>query len=707
MINPIATLLKLFLPFNSITPGSCVTGHSGGSPIYEDLASALDRHDITSAGVMYAYPERRLAPPPFADQCRYHVVWHAPDGRIFVARNSNAPVMPPRPSDLEGPIGCSCRDASGQRRFGGAQSELSPWCPSLFKENDTAPYRPDWFSGYGPCTERSVANPVAQWEPRYLTFRREEYALLPEVVADLLAHDRLDNELRDIFGMTSSHTRQIPGPSSDPDAIREAWGFYAAEFQIERGDLGAKLVGRDLWEMVRDSEPALFEKMRRHGYFATGLIGAWFDNPVRDFAHIQMFLQRGLPFFYEWKEDMESFRDADVLRPRRRSLFVAGAEPPNDARIPNHPIAATRTARPIALPQTPLPVPAATIGVGASESSSRRRLADRISSPPPALAARLGPTPVSPSRTFRPAVTTSATPLAQRISNMMAYTPSGRLTERSALTFARTPHEFSSAQTAARVARLICEFNADGAAVEGPLRVWLVDNGKAFALAKQEYRNGTIRTPADLVALAREHLMAFNTAVPSETQDPWSDASAALHSVPAHCRTGSTLGWKDAFETWASACRELLARPHAQRAAVLRGGLLARIVRDYAPAAAFPPIPTDQVRLVGCPEPFLINGKSYHDDWLAQDELDALLGRDKDAAPGAPRSMFPPPKIWSDHAGGVWSEAHERWYTARRAELATGGGGASFYTPHRWTLRLRQWQGTFGAAAASVSGSDE
>lgn len=288
----------------------------------------------------------------------------------------------------------------------------------------------------------------------------------------------------------------------------------------------------------------------------------------------------------------------------------------------------------------------------------------------------------------------------------MARYPSGKLTERGALTSARVPHEFSDSSTTARVARLLCEFVPDGGVDEGPLRVWIHGLGKAVRLAKQAYRNGLLRTPADLVQLARDHNLAFNTSVQVDSPAPWDPASAILHDVQPRLRVGNRMAWREAYETWSEACTDILARPHARRAALLRGGILARIVKDFVPSADFPSIPTEQARAYGCPDPLLVGGKTFHDDWLSEDELGALLGRDRDAAPGAPRSMFPPPAIWVEHAGGVWTQTHEAWYAGHRSDLATGGGGASFYTPHRWNARLRQWRRSFDDAAAELVGSD-
>lgn len=699
MLDPISLFVRLFRPFNPYAPISHVTLLDAGGRVLstDDQASTpdspLDRHALCEAGIMYAYPEKRLAAPPFADGCRYHVVWNTPDGRTFVARNANAPVMPPRPDDADGPIGCACRDEEGWVRFGSAQAELGPWCPPLFRENDTAPYRPDSFAGYGPCTARPCPGLLTEWHPGFVVpHKGQSFGLAPERVLEMKALDRLDEELRDIMHIHRSDVRRIPSPNEDPDALREDWGFYVAEYQLERGDINARLIGRDFWETVKESEPLLFTRMLNNGYFGCGLVGAWFDDPVRDFAHVQLFLQHGMPVFYEWTSDLESFRGADVLRPRSRSLFVAGAGPSAPPGLP--------TPRPLQGRYTNVnPVREAV----ASEASSKRRLADRITSPPtsPLLARQTRATPPLASR-----IDPSPTARAQAVAASTAYFPSGRLTERSALTCTRVPHEFGETHTTARVARLLCEFNANGVVDEGALRVWIHGIGKAVILAKQAFRNGRLRVPADLVKLARDYNLAFNTAVRVDSPAPWSSASAGLHDVSPRLRVGNRMAWRAAYDTWAAACADILRRPHAQRAAILQGGLVARIAKDFATSGDITSIPTEQVRLYGCPEPLLVGGKAYHDDWLADDELAALLGRDTDATPGTPRSMFPPPAIWFEYAGGIWTEAHERWYDGHRTELATGGGGASFYTTHRWHARLRNWRRTFDDAVVEIVDTD-
>ncbi|KZV98060.1 hypothetical protein EXIGLDRAFT_763924 [Exidia glandulosa HHB12029] len=206
--------------------------------------------------------------------------------------------------------------------------------------------------------------------------------------------------------------------------------------------------------------------------------------------------------------------------------------------------------------------------------------------------------------------------------------------------------------------------------------------------------DGTLPTHEARVRFAMERCMAFNTGRERVLQqvggmdmdaemDILMTVETEVHHVPPSLAITDTLPVADRYAAWERGVREVLARPHG-RAAILRGGLIARIAIEFGltaenalqgPSDSAYDIPNDRVILAP-------GGRTLVDDYLGDSEIAILLGQ----------VGFHNDSLWPDEAtfrsngwDGVWTDWHEAWFTETLAILRS---------PVCPTSRRDQWRST-------------
>ncbi|KAK0458337.1 uncharacterized protein EV420DRAFT_1236530, partial [Desarmillaria tabescens] len=132
------------------------------------------------------------------------------------------------------------------------------------------------------------------------------------------------------------------------------------------------------------------------------------------------------------------------------------------------------------------------------------------------------------------------------------------------------------------------------------------------------------------------------------------------------------------FATYQSLCKGFLCSQRGQ-AALLAGGILAQIARDYIPDDEVYMRPSHDVYSSGvCFVKDSESGASYWDDQLTDDEINLLCGvymvetghRDGNDHQQTMLSWFPKPAAWATSGlnVGFWTSDCESWYQKRLQE---------------------------------------
>lgn len=195
--------------------------------------------------------------------------------------------------------------------------------------------------------------------------------------------------------------------------------------------------------------------------------------------------------------------------------------------------------------------------------------------------------------------------------------------------------------------------------------------------------NGTkLRNKVEVIQFALQYGLRFRT--PVRVSDPKPELAAVIHAIPEEWLIKDYLPLKEKVVQWDSAVQGLLRRPHALRAALMHGGIVARIARDALPFyAQFSLGPSLSVIDYGVPAAYRLAWGSectdYHDDYLSQAELNIVLGQFKDTTRKIGGSKHEVVSFWpSDEEmrelgyAHVWTDTWDTWYSQRRAALFRG-----------------------------------
>ncbi|PPR04912.1 hypothetical protein CVT24_007156 [Panaeolus cyanescens] len=142
-------------------------------------------------------------------------------------------------------------------------------------------------------------------------------------------------------------------------------------------------------------------------------------------------------------------------------------------------------------------------------------------------------------------------------------------------------------------------------------------------------------------------------------------------------------------------CRTVLGGPRG-RAALMAGGIVARIAMDHVSLDVVMKGPSFQVLSAACGISCDRAGTIYSDDSLTSDELELICGLySVYSGIGAQEircSWWPLQSLWNNpHAGanlGYWSESNEQWYQSRLQEMEAGS--AKPMTTAHWRSFVRR-----------------
>ncbi|PPQ83601.1 hypothetical protein CVT24_005036, partial [Panaeolus cyanescens] len=133
------------------------------------------------------------------------------------------------------------------------------------------------------------------------------------------------------------------------------------------------------------------------------------------------------------------------------------------------------------------------------------------------------------------------------------------------------------------------------------------------------------------------------------------------------------------YDSYRVICHTILTGPRG-RAALMAGGIVARIALDHLSLDVLMKGPSFQVLSEACGLSCNRAGTTYSDDALTSDEMDLICGLyNVYSGIGAQEircSWWPVQTLWNNpHAGqnlGYWSESNELWYQSRLQELEAG-----------------------------------
>ncbi|EJD51919.1 hypothetical protein AURDEDRAFT_120539 [Auricularia subglabra TFB-10046 SS5] len=192
----------------------------------------------------------------------------------------------------------------------------------------------------------------------------------------------------------------------------------------------------------------------------------------------------------------------------------------------------------------------------------------------------------------------------------------------------------------------------------------IYDVGVVNEQIRRLVEGGHLRSTEELLTFCLRNLIRFATGLRREGSAAMElAAESSVHESwwanPAHSPSEIFLRWSDTLAFLLSH------RPRVLRAALARGGLLARIAREISNDGNFTVLPTAKTRSLGCPRPIDVNGDKYHVDWLGNDEILVLLGSTGPLR-GYDASLWPTTEAFDARYAGVWTMEYENWFVKRR-----------------------------------------
>lgn len=702
-------------------------------------AHALGLAHALAAGPVDTLPLQRswaLAQPVLPDiypsSDRFFVRrWTASDVS-WISPNSPSRSMPPPPY-IDGPVACGCPGPTGQPTNLYGQMEIEhmwTWSATwLYDDDALAPrhFIPDIWRGRGPCP-RFVPDTVLHRMPSaaQILETQDGFYVGPAIRSLIDAQVQLDQEvIAALYPIAAARARLPPidmavvhlAPTRE--VAQERWASWVQSVLHRRGVIMYDLVLQHDWRWMSVGRADLWSRMRRETYFGPCPLGAWFDRTPEQTTTIRQFISLGLPVYYRWEDSYGGIPTLADLAPRDAPVDAVAMPPlsphrrgaPRPAGIP-HPdflhrnsqrsglvAFALKDGKPVHVSDDELIM----IMGGDLTRHAGPRNSSAGPSRTPKLQARM-PRPVS-----RPLLSRIDSPSPNDLPGLIMPGLLQRM------------HDVSDAGSSSRsssqvslIQRIHSPPPPDNVAGEEgvqPVQHAPAQLGAAWEFALNQpgssmlatfgtfVRHGLLPTHADRVNWAINHGQAFFAGIeqpsPLSTDDDAGDDAHAMRvldvieATDAH-RVADALVITDdtpvdaRYTLWEQGVRTILARPHA-RAALTRGGLIARIAQEFGLTAAHVlQGPSSEVTRIGTRNALQVpGGRTLIDDYLTDAEVAILLGV---VGPRARYSLWPTEHVfarawWQDY--DEWTAEHDDWFTERLLEIRSA---------HHASLNARQWR---------------
>ncbi|KZW00786.1 hypothetical protein EXIGLDRAFT_761346 [Exidia glandulosa HHB12029] len=653
-------------------------------------------------------------PSPFVDR-RYRLEARRADGSVLIGRYVSAPTFPRFPNPEVVPV----------------STALATYVePLYFVGGVVSHYRTDFFSGLEPSDVDRVNHVLAQWDPAWVVHRGRFFQMHHLIVDRITEHSSVADELAKKLDVEYSRP-PAPSYAESEQELQCIWRRWAGGMVVYWSLLMDRLIGEDEWLNIRKTHPALWLRIEGLQMFDFPLIGAWFKDPVRHAPYIRECIAHGVPVYYVWTPAIESSSAAELLRPVLERTRVpttppglppasavrasaraasppsrASASPTRDPQSPSSPTVRPESSPP-AVPvsigatvhaeQTTPTVPATLWSTAPGSYATGAR---RETSPPRDIWERFNMVPGAPPTVGSPSPERgSSTPEWEDVGDDRRGSPDA------------SPESISSAFGGhlALVPMRVRTWSRDGLPTDPPvvLSVWgleyvrdqaprVIARALPGVLEKLQsmHREFRIETVDDFVYALLAIRACFDTLVYVDSPAPRSD----YHAVSPQLMLTFNMTRDEAMREWITGARMVLSRPHAFRAAIQSGGILATIAREFMPDLPWQMEPTTIAQTLGCPHPVQVEDSYGHDDYLSDAEIKILIGFDWSTVNHKPcdqRSMFPPPEVWERVAHGVWSSVHQDWFELRKKDIRTGNEGPPFYLIKTFMRRLDSWTTSF------------
>lgn len=727
---------------------------SSGNPSAAPPQTNQNVDDTLPLQVSWALPEV-IRPDLFPDETRYFVRrWTSLDVS-WISPNSPSSSLPLPPAQT-GPVACGCPGPSGQPVNIYGQMEIQhlwTWSATWWDDNEWRAFIPDIWRGRGPCP-RFVPNDILHRMPdgAGVIQTADGYRLSPALRGQVDIQNQLDHEVLVALYPDPQTRASLPPvdnaviyPAPNVDVVQERWASWVQSVMLRRGYFMYDLVRHYSHRWMAVGRPTLWERMRRERYFGSCPLGSWFHYTRRDAHIIRFLLSLGVPVYYRWVDAYSGDltladlapREAPVdatlgfalppLSPHRRGARTQGTDATHldflhrNSQRSGLVAYATQGGEPMHVSDDEL------IMITGGDINVHRPILRH-----PALREATGGPSRTPSRSDR---TTSRAQGPALLARIRPLSPAANGTTTQPALVRRMLHppppvviDDSSSQTSSSPSLLLRISDAPDThvapdlapAAHGPRSATVPwefvlneDETPAALRFSQLLSEGQLPTHDDRLRYAVAHGFAFLAGV--ERVGPATDASDAsqdddalaiavtqaveAHEVPASVVITDNTAPEHRFEQWRAGVRMVLRRPHA-RAALARGGLIARIAREFGVTIdAALEGPTTETQTLGSPNTVMVpGGRTLTDDYLSESEVAILLGV---VGPRARYSLWPTETTFANNwwrDAGEWTEAHEAWFVEHISRLDS---------PWAAALNKDQWRGVLRSARHHAQNRNE
>ncbi|KZV86127.1 hypothetical protein EXIGLDRAFT_774904 [Exidia glandulosa HHB12029] len=619
------------------------------------------------------------------------------------------------------------------------------WLGQPTDNNYARMFIPDLFSGEGPCPQKDIRGLLHQFDPNWIEYRDGAPRFTDEIQR-AFRQDVVDtdDQLRDALGLAESAypslRPHIPNVAATIANLYSDWGSFVLKSLERCGHLLRRAIGGGEWVAISHQFPGLHESLRESHYLFPPR-GVWVRETNARVLIIKELIRVGVPVYYRWEPSFLNLPAARSLAPPS-GLWMPPTYVPRAISNVSSPTSSVRsfaagssfvsiTASTPSTPQraspaTPLAPPPPctscdathTLGSCAPIAGAERAASDSSS------------TPVLPGAFQEPEEDEvhDSDDEAMAALDIEALRASGHDNNSANLSLphnarASAPPRWFAVDTsndqlsdkpenAAREKRINVEVApdtpppeqaelpvrrtlAERLIVDAPLpprriptrgrpvpRLWICDRGRAMEALAAEESKGFTNTAMDIIYVAIARGLKFST--PVEVKEPQANRTRVNHDVRASWMLDNNASVKEKVERWQFGCMKILQRPHVVRAAIMAGGILARIAKHFLffdekgqpkPHVTFKVGPTRAVVDYGIPllrRTIRSDEEVLHDDYLGANEIYVLLGaevtrKDEDVVI---RSFWPTErKMLIEGYDSVWSQVWEDWFSARLTRI--------------------------------------
>lgn len=742
-------LARAATPGGSNSPGGSSEGNGdiSDNPFLVDPGSsnATQGHDAGLPPIHIAAPANALPlqrswalaqpvlPDVYPNSERFFVRrWTAADVS-WISPNSPSRSIP-LPPYIDGPVACGCPGPTGQPMNLYGQMEIEhmwTWSATWMYDDDASATRhfiPDIWRGRGPCP-RFVPDTVLHRMPTdaQILETPDGFYIAPSVRTLIDAQIQLDQEvIAALYPQAAARTRlpivdmSVVHLAPTRTVAQERWASWVQSVLNRRGAILYDLILQHDWRWMSVGRTDLWSRLRREAYFGPCPLGAWFDRTPEQTTTIRQFISLGLPVYYRWEDSYGGMPTLADLAPREAPVDSVAMPPlsphrrgaPRPEGVP-HPDFLHRNSERSGLVAfalkdgKPVHVSDDELIMITGGDLARHSAFPRNSSAGPSR------TPRSQARQPRFA----SRPLLARMDHPGTHDMPG-LVLPGLLHRLQDASDTGSSSRSSSAVSLINRIhsppppeNVAGDEALPPVPHAPAQEGAAweFALNQAEssmatsyntfVRHGLLPTHEDRVQWAINHGQAFFAGIErpsplSSDNDAADDAhamrvldemeAADAHRVPDALVITDNTPVDARYTLWEQGVRTILARPHA-RAALTRGGLIARIALEFGLTAAHVlQGPSAEVTRFGTRNELHVpGGRTLIDDYLTDAEIGILLGT---VGPRARYSLWPSEHVfarawWQDF--DEWTAEHDDWFTERLLEIRSA---------HHASLNNRQWR---------------